>query len=383
MSSAPVAARPRVAFVTRRFGARFGGAEAYGEHLMAALRDTHDVHVFCQEWDSPLDLPHTLVPYQRRLPRWINLIDFTLRAQALTTGFDIVHSHENSWLGDVQVVHVMPVRFSRFHRRRGFWPRFSTLLSPRWLAYLTLEALRFRPRPGRSLVAASALVAQQIQQAYRVTAPCITITPGVDFPEDVIAQTVARHELGLDPALRYGVLVANDPLRKGLAAVLAAMARLPESFHLLVVGGENGVSQRVLQAVAAAGMNDRTHVWPGRRDVSRFYAAADFCVFPTLGDAFGMVPLEAMAHRLPVVLSNADYCGFARHVQSGVHAIVLDDPHDAAEVAAAVQSLLDDQARADELAQAGAELAAGFAWTTIAATYAGLYAQLKPMRLER
>jgi len=369
-------ARKRVAFITRRFGKQFGGAEAYGEYVMDVLRQTHDVHVFCQEWDSPLDLPHTVLPRRRWLPRWLNLLDFTRRCQALTAGFDVVHSHENSWLGNVHVIHVMPVRYAKFHNGRTFRQKLSTCLSLRWLAYLGMEAMRFRPRPGRALVAASSLIAEQVQAAYRVTAPCTVIMPGVNVPDVVQARTDARRGLGLDTKHRYGVLVANDPMRKGLAAILEAMKQLPDDFHLIVAGGEGGMPQRVQEAAATAGMAHRVHAWAGCRDVRPFYAAADLCVFPTLGDAFGMVPLEAMAHRLPVVLSNADYCGFARHVRHDVDALVLNDPRDAHEIAQAVQSILQDASLARRLGDAGHALAAAFSWAAVADSFSLLYASV-------
>ncbi len=368
--------RLRLAFVTRRFGARFGGAEAYGERVMAALADTHDVHVFCQEWDSPLALPHTVLPRRRGLPRWLNLIDFTRRCQALTAGFDVVHSHENSWLGDIQVVHVMPVRYARFQNGRSFRQKLATVLSLRWLAYLRMESLRYRPRPGRTLVAASSLIAQQIDAAYPVTAPCTVITPGVHQPERMPDKIRVRKQLGLDPGLRYGILIANDPVRKGLKAVLRAMAELPEDFHLIVVGGEGEMPQRMRDLAVAAGLSQRVHVWPGQHGVGMYYAAADLCVFPTLGDAFGMVPLEAMAHGLPVVLSNSRYCGFTHHVQPGVDAIVLDDPQDGAEIAGAVRDILHDDSHAQALRRAGLALAASFSWTAIAQAFTVLYAEV-------
>lgn len=366
-------ARKRVAFITRRFGKQFGGAEAYGEYVMDVLRQTHDVHVFCQEWDSPLDLPHTVVPRRRGLPRWLNLLDFTRRCQALTAGFDVVHSHENSWLGNVHVIHVMPVRYAKLHNGQTFRKKLSVCLSPRWLAYLCMEALRFRPRPGSVLVAASSLIAEQVQTAYRVTAPCTVIMPGVTLPDTVQARADARRALGLDPSHRYGVLVANDPMRKGLAAILEAMKQLPDDFHLIVAGGEGGMPQRVQEAATAAGVAHRVHVWAGCRNVNPFYAAADLCVFPTLGDAFGMVPLEAMAHRLPVVLSNPRYCGFAHHVKHEVNAIVLNDPRDAGEVAQAVQSILQDASLANRLGEAGHALATTFSWAAVADAFSSLY----------
>jgi UDP-glucose:(heptosyl)LPS alpha-1,3-glucosyltransferase len=120
-------------------------------------------------------------------------------------------------------------------------------------------------------------------------------------------------------------------------------------------------------------MGNRVHVWPAQRDVAPFYAAADLCVFPTTGDAFGMVPLEAMSYGLPVILSGKRYCGFAEFIQDGEDALVLDDPDNAADIAAAIDRLLSDPTLYTQLAKAGLALAGHMSWPQAAARYAALY----------
>lgn len=370
--------RLRLAFIARRFGVRFGGAEAYGEHLLHQLQKYCDIHVFCQEWDSALTLPHTIVPRHNRLPRWANLALFTHKCQQLTHDFDVIHSHENSWLGDVQVVHVMPVRYARFHRpgKSPPWGRqLQVWTSPRWVAYLAMEAARLRARQGRLIVAASDLIADQIATAYKDTAPVAVITPGVRLPQHVVTRAEARRQLGLAPKARYALLVANDPVRKGLKTVLQAMSLVPD-VHLLVVGGEGDTPQRVQSLVNAAQLGQRTTVLPGRSDLSNVYAAADFCVFPTLGDAFGMVPLEAMAYGLPVILSSAAYCGFARYVSTDLEALILPDPTDAQQLACTMTQLLQQPELYARLSNNGFALAQRFSWDEIAVRFVSHYRRL-------
>ncbi|MBU4611857.1 glycosyltransferase family 4 protein [Achromobacter sp. GG226] len=368
--------RLKIAFIARRFGARFGGAEAYGERVFAELAQRHDIHVFCQEWDSPLAVPHTVLPRRRGLPRWVNLIAFGLQCAHRVRGFDVVHSHENLWVGDVQVVHVMPVRYSRFHTGRGWIRGILDRLSPRWLAYLALESLRVHDRPGHAVVSASSLIAQQVAAAYPRISPSVVIPPAVTLPPASPDRGQARVELGLEAGRVYAVLIANDPIRKGLQAVLEALAQLPERVHVLVAGGDEATAARVRTLASAAGQGARVHVWPGRRDVEIFYRAADLCLFPTRGDAFGMVPLEAMAHRLPVVMSGPRHCGFAAHVTAGHHALLLDDPTDAGRLARAVQRLLDDAPLRAQLSREGYRLAGQFTWPATARRFESLYLSL-------
>ncbi len=366
--------RLRVAFLTRRFGVRFGGAEAYGEHLVRALQGLCDVHVFCQEWDSRLVVNHTIVPRGKHLPRWLNLADFTRRCQSLVRGFDVVHTHENSGFGDVHGVHVMPVRYARLHVRHGWKNWLAVHTSPRWLGYLAMEAARMRPRPGKVIVAASELIAEQIAAAYRETAPVTVITPGVYLPRQIPEQVAARQALGLPADERIALLVANDPVRKGVETLLEALPAVP-GVRLWVVGGEGDMPARVRHLAEAAGLAHRVRVWPGQSDLSNIYAAADFCVFPTRGDAFGMVPLEAMAYGLPVIMSGARYCGFARYVEPGTDALILEDPHDAQTLAQLMRQLTDDADLYAQLREHGAARARQFAWSDIARQFLAIYRQ--------
>ncbi|MCK9510675.1 MAG: glycosyltransferase family 4 protein [Pigmentiphaga sp.] len=367
----PAAGTPprwRIAFIARRFGARFGGAEAYAEHLLRQLSLRHEVHVFCQEWDSALDLPRTVLPWPRGWPRWLNLWRFSRRCAILTKDFDIVHSHENAPAGHVHGVHVMPVRYSRRQRDRTVWRRLATRFSLRWQAYLAMEAARYRPAPGKRLVAASGLIDAQIGAVYARTAPRTVITPGVALPAAIPGRAEVRRELGLPADAWLAILVANDPWRKGYAAILQAMAMAP-GWSLLVVGGEGDTVRRVRAAADEAGLAERVFAWGGQTDVWPWYAAADACVFPTLGDAFGMVPLEAMALGRPVVISAEPYCGLTRHLRHDINALVLDDPRDPAALAAAVRRLLQEDGLARRLGEGGAALAATFGWDGIATAY--------------
>jgi phosphatidylinositol alpha-1,6-mannosyltransferase len=77
------------------------------------------------------------------------------------------------------------------------------------------------------------------------------------------------------------------------------------------------------------------------------------------GEGFGIVYLEAGAHRLPVV---AGAVGGALDAVVHEKTGLLVDPEDVGAVAQAVGDLLLDPQRAGELGDAGREHAQGFAW---------------------
>ncbi|NYE26538.1 glycosyltransferase family 4 protein [Pigmentiphaga litoralis] len=366
----------RIAIVTRRFGARFGGAEAYAENLTRVLIQTHDVRVICQEFDSPVQAPFTRVPCNSLLPRWLNQLWFNLCCHLLVRqGYDIVHSHENSWVGNVQVVHVMPVRYSLFMHNRSLVKRIGALLSPRLISYLLLERLRFRVQPNRVLVAPAHQTIDQLQAAYKRLPPMVTIHPGVTLPDDVQTRNDALESLGLDPSAIYCLLVANDPLRKGFMTILSALESLDAQYHLIVLGGPADGQDKLREVIPPA-LAHRVHAFAARPDVCRFYSCSDVYVHPTLQDSFGMAPLEAMSFGLPVILSSKEYCGFTACVEAEHDALVVADPRDACELAAAIQRITQDAVLRGKLRTNGLALAARFDWRQVEQAFVKTYAKV-------
>jgi UDP-glucose:(heptosyl)LPS alpha-1,3-glucosyltransferase len=141
----------------------------------------------------------------------------------------------------------------------------------------------------------------------------------------------------------------------------------------LVVG--NPAARPAYQAKARElGLAGRVTFVGAMKDVAPAYRAADALVHPTLEDSFGMVVLEAMAHGLPVVVSGPQYCGAASLLHHGFDALVLDDPRDAAGLAASISRLVDDAALVAALSAAARQLAAAHSWHSVAQHYARLYA---------
>ena len=346
-------ARPRTAFITRRFGSRFGGAEAYAENMLCRLKNDFDVHVLCQEWDSEIDLPRTIIPSLNSGPNWLQLAAFAWKCSRYVHKFDLVHSHENCLPGHIHGVHVMPVRYSRYVHQRGLGRWIATATSPRWWAYLAMEKTRYSRRNGHALVAASTLIQKQIKAVYRNTNSITVIPPGVSIPESIADRSIVREKLSLHRDRIYVLLVANSPIRKGYRTLLRALPILPRDVHLLVVGGTEEVVVQAEELAREAKVSDRVKIWPSQKGLADFYSAADVCAFPTKGDAFGMVPLEAMAYGLPAIVSHQKFCGLAEFLQDGENALILDDPEDEVALASEVVRLIEDAGLRKKLERAG------------------------------
>ena len=372
--------RLKVAVLNRHFGARFGGAERYSVALVEQLAARHEIHVFAQqiEHDWP-GVSYHLVSRPLAKPRWLNQLWFAARTWWLTRqGFDVVHSHENSWHGQVQTIHVRPFRVGLFHGRgalRRALKCLEILTSPRLISYWLLEAARLRALPGRCIVASSESVRAEVLAGYPGTAPWLSvIPPGVHLPQGQPDRAGQRRRLGLPQHVPLALFIGNDYEKKGLPALLAALVTLP-GLHLAVVG--NGVHIPAFrQRAETLGLADRVHFLGSLSDVTPAYEAADLLVHPTTEDSYAMVVLEALAHGLPVVVSAPAYCGIAADLVDGREALIVADPRDAGQVAAGIRRILDDARLAAALGAAGRNFAAGSDWGAIAARQEALYLML-------
>lgn len=379
MASSPLAGqRLRIAVLNRDFSPSAGGAERYSMALVEQLARRHEIHVFAQtiehHWPG---VSYHRVSCPMRRPRWINQLWYALASWWATRGrFDLVHSHENTWHGQVQTVHVRPVRFSLLAGLSGFkralrWLKIVS--SPRLLTYVLLEKLRFRRRPGRRIVVVSASLGAELLAAYPdVGAIMSVITPGIDVPVAGLERAAARRLLGLPEHGRWLLFVANDYEKKGLGVLLEALAGLPADIGLLVVGHPAQIA-RFREQSRALGLQGRVHFAGSLEDVAPAYRAADCLAHPTTEDSFAMVVLEAMAHGLPVVVSGAAYCGIASLLHDGEHALLLPDPRDAPALGAALLRALNDAPLRARLIQSGLIFAAHHQWSEVARRQDAVY----------
>jgi glycosyltransferase involved in cell wall biosynthesis len=374
--------RLRVAVLNRSFVSTGGGAERYSIALVEQLASRHEVHVFAQQIEHSWPGVHyhrLWTPLSR--PRWINQLWFAVSSWWVTrTGFDVVHSHENTWHGQVQTVHVLPVKYTLFQGRVGLgrvlrWIKVVT--SPRLLAYLWLENRRYRTLENRKVVVTSPTLGEIMAKTYPETVPLLEVlTPGVSSVDGVASpeeRLAARTSLGLPPDGRCVLFVANDYEKKGLGTLLMAMRLLPEPTYLAVVGNPSHIAAFKRQA-QVSGVESRVFFLGAQQDMRIAYRAADCLGHPTLEDTFAMVVLEAMSHGLPVVVSNARYCGISASLVNGEQALILENPLDATEIAGRLQEISTDNALRHRLVHNGLTFAQAYLWNAIAARQEKIYA---------
>ncbi|QGG95138.1 glycosyltransferase family 4 protein [Actinomarinicola tropica] len=164
--------------------------------------------------------------------------------------------------------------------------------------------------------------------------------------------------------------------RKGLAVLLEAMAELPPDVRLWV--GGTGPDTDMLRARHAG---DPRIEWLGRisdeEKARRIRGASAFCTPSLGGESFGIVLLEGMAARTPVVA--ADLPGYRNVARAGRDAL-LPPPGDVAALARALRTVLTDADRAASLVESGIERAQHFSMDALAARYLDLFDEVLASR---
>ena len=371
--------RLRIAVLARIFSTSAGGAERYCASLVKHLAPQHEIHVFAQ--DIRTQYPQVVfhqVPLFCRRPRWLNQIAFATYTWWQTRkGFDVVHSHENTWHGDVQTIHVLPFGYLWFVNRHGFSLFFKTLqliTSPRLSTYWILEKLRMRHQQGRFLVAVSEPVKSVLNKDLKLEMEHIrVISPGIEATHvhSSTEKMQARLDLGLPMQGKCLLWVGNNAMKKGLPTLLEALAQLPKDIFLVIVGSATPENKWRSQ-VTALELQDRIYFKGVLDDMTLAYAAADLLVHPTLEDTFGMVVLEAMSQAVPAIVSSEQYCGISAELTHLNNAWILQDPLDAKALEKVIENSLESNTQ-EAMSQKAIAWAGTQDWHHLALAQEALY----------
>jgi glycosyltransferase involved in cell wall biosynthesis len=142
-----------------------------------------------------------------------------------------------------------------------------------------------------------------------------------DFEFDGIERAAFRSRFAL-PNEKLIFFIGRMVHEKGAQVLIDALPRVRAQYHdakLVIAGG--GARGHLEAQAAALGVSDHVY-FTGRvsdEDRDRLYKVADVAVYPSLYEPFGIVALEAMAARVPVVVSNAG--GLAEVVEHGTSGI--------------------------------------------------------------
>lgn len=295
--------------IVKRYGP-VGGMERYVWELARELHLAgHQVTVLCERCfaDKPAGINVVELGEMAKRPRWLSQVRFSSRVTRWVADNPcadrIIHSHERLGVHDVTTFHGPP--FATIYEK-GWW-RFISLR-----VWVRLYLERRELNVAKTIVPNSTFISRQLAHYYpdmvkKLSAP---VAPGI-LP---IRQRAPR-----DVPVDGGVVcfVGWEWQRKGLPLaieIVSALRRPRPNLELWVVGPD---PSDVAPLIATWSGGYRLLGW---REDNDYFSEVDVLLHPAKAEPYGMVISEAMAARVPVVIS--DVCGAAEHVTADAGAVL-------------------------------------------------------------
>jgi glycosyltransferase involved in cell wall biosynthesis len=209
----------------------------------------------------------------------------------------------------------------------------------------------------------------------------VTVVPyGIDpvferEPEDDELSQV-RRKFNLPD--RYLLAVGNINPKKNHATIVQALHRLAGTgFHtpeLVIAGAEGFRAEEFFDLTRRLGLEDRVHCtgFVEPHTLALLYRGADILVYPSLYEAFGLPPIEAMACNTPVITTPR---GAIPQVTGGF-AWYLEDPTDAAGLADFIRQLLEDRDERQTRVVQARQWVRRYSWTSAAENTLAVYSEM-------
>ncbi len=182
---------------------------------------------------------------------------------------------------------------------------------------------------------------------------------------------------GRQPGHPYVLALGRVVEKKGFDLLLGAYAAIEPGQRTadLVIGGQGAALAGLRHQASVLGVADQVHFVGrlSRQQVAEAMAGASVFVMPSRLEPFGIVILEAWRAGTPVVATSRG--GPPEFVRDGRDGLLVD-PFDTAGFAAALESLLLDTERREQIGRAGQVRVQEFGWASIADRYRQVYASV-------
>ena len=177
------------------------------------------------------------------------------------------------------------------------------------------------------------------------------------------------NRFGIPPHSRVILFLGGIIRRKGIDDTLFPGFRMLKKKYpdlILVIAGGSRYLEEYKKRALRLGLSDI--IWTGyvkrNHDISKIYALGDVFVFPSLYESFGLPPLEAMACRRPVVVTQ---CGGVSEYAVNNKNCLMVPVNDVKKFVEAVSFLLEHPDIAKRFGEEGQKAAKGFTWEKVAA----------------
>lgn len=301
--------------------------------------------------------------------------------------YPLVHTNYwlSSWVG-MELRKYQPVRMVHTYHSLGA-VKYRTVTNIPAIATTRLAVEKACLETADRVLATSPQEEEHMRKLVSTQGTIEMIPCGTDLNKfGAIRRQEARQKLGIAPDAKVVIYVGRFDPRKGIETLVRAIAhsnwRGCSDLKLIIGGGSrpgqsDGIERdRIEGIVAEMNLSDIT-LFPGRLDddtLPIYYAAADACVVPSHYEPFGLVAIEAMASRTPVVASNV---GGLRFTVVPEVTGLLAPPKDEAAFASAMDRILADPALRDRLGETGRQrVEIAFSWESVASRLTNLYGRL-------
>lgn len=246
---------------------------------------------------------------------------------------------------------------------------FERSLRPAWRS-MVIERLTLgiALRRAAAFIAISRATADAFEQRFpkargRTTVAPLAAAPSVFEP--------FGHENGRLPAPGFVLAVGTLEPRKNLPRLAEAYRALPEQLrleHPLVVVGKLGWQVReTVDALQSLGDSCQLLGHVSDPDLAELYRRCAVFCYPSLGEGFGLPVLEAMSCGAAVITSDRSSLP-----EVGGDTVEYVDPASAASIEGALERLLRDPARREQLGAGALTRAAQFSWARTAEIVLGV-----------
>ena len=248
-----------------------------------------------------------------------------------------------------------------------------------------------------AIIAVSAGTKVDIQRAYPNVNPdrIHVIYNGIDLAEyQKTNATKVLTDYGVDPSVPYVLFVGRITRQKGVTHLVDALRYLPPETQVVLCAGAPDtpeIAAEMRQKVEESRRNHPRIVWiekmVTRQETIQLYSNCRVFCCPSVYEPFGIINLEAMACRAPVVASATG--GILEVVVDGETGYLVPFDQDpitsfprhpvtfAKDLAASILQLLEDPEKCRRFGDAGRRrVEETFSWTTIAHQTVDLYSQL-------
>lgn len=301
--------------------------------------------------------------------------------------YPLVHTNYwlSSWVG-MELRKYQPVRMVHTYHSLGA-VKYRTVTNIPAIATTRLAVEKACLETADRVLATSPQEEEHMRKLVSTQGTIEMIPCGTDLNKfGAIRRQEARQKLGIAPDAKVVIYVGRFDPRKGIETLVRAIAhsnwRGCSDLKLIIGGGSrpgqsDGIERdRIEGIVAEMNLSDIT-LFPGRLDddtLPIYYAAADACVVPSHYEPFGLVAIEAMASRTPVIASNV---GGLRFTVVPEVTGLLAPPKDEAAFASAIDRILADPALRDRLGETGRQrVEIAFSWESVASRLTNLYGRL-------